>query len=303
MKKYRIVAQNVTLVLLTLFVTIIIGCGGGSGGSTTTSPATGGTISGTAIKGPVAGATVMAFAINSGVMGSQIGTSLTDGQGNFSMQVGDYAGTVMLQMKGGSYTDEATGVNMPMQQSDMMTSAIPSMAAGATVSGVQMTPLTSMAQAMTQGMAGGMTSANITNANTGIGNYFMVNDILYTRPMNPLTQGAGNGADQNMKNYGMAIAGMSQYAKNAGMSFSSGMVTAMMNDVSDGSMNGMMGNSSVPMGGGMMGGSMMSANAGTTGMANAMTQFIQSPMNKSGVTLQDMQSMIDKLMAPNGTIQ
>jgi len=263
----------------------------------------GGTISGTAVKGPVSNATVTAFSINNGSMGSQIGTGQTDAQGNFTMSVGDYSGPVMLQMKGGSYVDEATGTTMAMQQSDMMTSVIPSMSAGATVSGIQMTPLTSMAQTMAQGMAGGMTTANITTANAGIGNYFMVNDILHTHPMNPLTQGAGSGADQNTKNYGMAISAMSQTAKNIGMSFSSGMVTAMMSDASDGRMNGMMGTSSIQMGGGMMSGTMMSYNVATSGMAAAMSQFIQSPMNKSGVTLADMQSLMNKLTASNGVVQ
>jgi len=299
MKNNRIAVWNLTLIYLTIFCTILIGCGGGGGGTT---PVTGGTISGTAVKGPVANAAMTAFSINNGAMASQIGTGQTDGQGNFSISAGDYSGPVMLQLKGGSYMDEATGANMPMQQSDMMTSVIPSMSAGAAMSGVQMTPLTSMAQAMAQGMPGGMTPANITTANSAVGNYFMVNDILHTQPMNPLMQGAGSGADQNMRNYGMAIAAMSQYAKNVGMSFSSAMVTAMMNDASDGQMNGMMGNSSIMMGGGMMGGSMMSHDAGTSGMANAMTQFIQSPMNISGVSLQDMQSMIDKLLMSNGMI-
>jgi len=157
---------------------------------------------------------------------------------------------------------------------------------------------------MAQEMSGGMTSANITIANTAVGIYFLVNDILHTRPMDPLAQGSGTGADQNMKNYGMSIAAMSQYAKNLGMQFSSGMVTAMMNDASDGDMNGMMGSSHITMGGGMMGGTgMMSSNAGTTEMANAMTQFTQSSMNKSGVTLQDMLLLINKLMVSDGTIQ
>jgi hypothetical protein len=269
----------------------------------TMSVSTGGTISGTAVKGPVANATMTAFSINNGAMGSQIGTGQTDAQGNFTMSVGDYSGPVMLQMKGGSYVDEATGNTMTMQQSDMMTSVIPSMSAGATLSGVQMTPLTSMAQTMAQGMSGGMTAANIATANTAMGNYFMVNDILHVHPMDPLTPGAGNSADQNMKNYGMAIAAMTQLAKNAGMPFSSGMVTAMMNDASDGHMNGMMGTSPIQMGGGMMGGTMMPSNSGTSGMATAMSQFIQSSMNKSGVTLTDMQSLMNKLTASNGVVQ
>jgi len=39
----------------------------------------------------------------------------------------------------------------------------------------------------------------------------------------------------------MAIAAMSQSAKDMGMDSSSSMVTAMMNDASDGVMNGLMG--------------------------------------------------------------
>lgn len=294
MKKYRVAGENLTMIFLTIFLTILVGCGGGNN-------STNSTISGTAVKGPVANATVTAFSINDGAMGSQIGTGQTDAQGNFSVSVGDHSGPVMLQLKGGSYVDEATGTTMTMHHSDMMTAVIPSMSA--TVNDVQMTPLTSMAQAMAQEMSGGMTSANITVANTTVGIYFMVNDILHTRPMDPLAQGSGTGADQNMKNYGMSIAAMSQYAKNLGMQFSSGMVTAMMNDASDGHMNGMMGSSPIMMGGGMMGGTMMSSNAGTTEMANAMTQFTLSAMNKSGITLQDMLILINKLMVSDGTIQ
>ena len=100
-----------------------------------------------------------------------------------------------------------------------------------------------------------MTPANITAANTAMGNYFSVSDILYTHPMNPLTTGSGTGATQDMRNYGMVLAAMSQYAQQIGMPISSGMVTVMMNDAADGVMNGMMGSTQIMMGGmgGMMG--------------------------------------------------
>lgn len=303
----RSISGGSVLILSTLFLTLLVSCGGGGGGTTSGggggTPSVNGTISGTAIKGPVAGATVMAFAINNGAMGGQIGSGQTDGQGNFSMQVGDYSGPVMLQMRNGNFMDEATGANMSMQQGDMMTAVMPSMSSGETMSGILMTPLTSMAQTMAQGMAGGMTPANITAANIAIGSYFMVNDILHAHPMDPLANGSGATATQDQRNYGMTIAAMSQYAHMIGMPNTSGMVTAMMNDTSDGHMNGMMGNSSIMMGGGMMGGNMMQANAGTSGLANAMTQFMNSQMNKSGLTVQDMQSLINKLMTSNGTIQ
>jgi len=46
----------------------------------------------------------------------------------------------------------------------------------------------------------------------------------------------------------------------------------------------------------------MQANAGTIGLATAMGAFIGSAMNRSGVTLTDMQPLIDKLNTSSGTI-
>ena len=72
----------------------------------------------------------------------------------------------------------------------------------------------------------------------------------------------------------------------------SGMVTAMMNDASDGILDGMMGD-----------GTMMQANAGTTGLSTAMGTFIGSAMNRSGVTASDMQALMNKLSTSTGKIQ
>jgi hypothetical protein len=245
-----------------------------------------------------------------GTKGAQIGSGQTDGQGNFSIPVGNHSGPVMVQMMGGSYIDEATGSSMNMHSNDVMTCIIPHMPAGSIVSGIQITPLTSNAQSMAQNISGGMNQMNITLANNVVGKYFGVSDILTTRPMDPTINGSGTTASQDMRNYGMTIAAMSQYAKNVGMPHSSGMVTAMMNDASDGRMDGMitdqggmMGTHQVEMGGGMMGGTMMPADAGTRGLADATAQFINSPMNRSGLTMQDMQNLISKLTASNGVIQ
>lgn len=72
-------------------------------------------------------------------------------------------------------------------------------------------------------------------------------------------------------------------------------------------MDGMMGASQIMMagmGGGMMGGGnvIMPPDAGTMGLAAAMMEFINSPMNQSGVTFEDMQTLIDKLEGSDGTI-
>jgi hypothetical protein len=307
MQKQQKLKVMLALTLLIGSMSILFGCGGG-GSSVTTPEGPGGTtgangmISGTAVKGPISGGTVTAFAVANGTMGMQLASGITDSRGNFNISIGDYAGPIMLQMSGGTYVDEATGATVTMAPGDVMTAVMTALSSNTTVTGVQITPLTSMAQAMAHNMAGGMTDANIAAANTQIGNYFMVSDILHTQPMNPLVPGSGTGATQDMRNYGMAIAAMTEYAKNIGMTSSSGIVTSMMNDASDGVLNGMMGTTQIAMGG-MTGGTMMQPTAGTTGLAIAMTQFVGSAMNQSGLTLSDMQALMDHLNSLSGQLQ
>jgi hypothetical protein len=260
------------------------------------------TVSGTVVKGPVSGATVTAYAVTNGTMGAQVGGGTTDSMGNFSISIGSYSGPMMLQASGGTYTDEAMGTSMTMQSGDVMACSIPSTAAGAANTGIQMTPVTTMAHSRVHHMTGGITDANIVAANAAMGAYFSVGDILHTMPMDPTVVGSGTAATQDAKNYGMAIAAMSQYAKTLAMPFSSGMVTAMANDASDGVMDGKMAGSSITMGGGMMGGTMMQATAGTTGLGTAMTAFVNSTMNKSGVTMTEMQALVNMLNASTGQI-
>jgi hypothetical protein len=273
---------------------LVAACGGG--GTTVATVGSGGTgyISGAVTKGPVDKASVFAYAISGGQMGPQIATTVTDSTGSFKMDIGSYAGPVMLQVSGGSYTDEATGVIMPMAIGDVMTAAMPSLAAGASTAGIQVTPITAMAQAKAQHMTGGMSDANISAANTAMGEHFSVSDILHVPPMNPLLSGSGTGASQDAQNYGMCLAAVSKYAQTLGVANSSAMVTAMMNDAADGLFDGKAGSAAVPMGG-MGGGMMLPANAGTSGMGAAMNAFMNSSQNKSGVTTP---ALVNKL---NGT--
>jgi hypothetical protein len=289
-----------------LIVTGIIGilvAGCGSSGSDT-EQSVNGLISGAAVKGPVAGADISAYAIGTGGMkGELIGTSQTDQMGNFTVMAGDHSGPVLLEMTGGHYTDEATGNTMYMQQGDVMTSAIPVFTTGEHMGNIQISPLTSMSQVLAQNMPGGMTGDNITTAHDAVGNYFGVTDILRVHPMNPLMNNSGAGSDHDMIHYGMALAAMSQYAQAMGMSASSEAVTIFMNDISDGHFDGMMNGSGIMMHGGMLGGNMMHADAGTVGLADAMEDFISSSMNMSGVTLQEMQTIIDQLHMSSGVVQ
>ena len=275
------------------------GGGGGSSGGVTPPPPVTGTVSGTAVKGPVSGGTMTAYALSNGAMGTKITSATTNADGSFSLAMGSYAGPVMLQMTGGTYADEATGTTMPMMAGDVMTAVLPSMTAGQTLNGIQVSPLTAMAQTLAQRMSGGMTDANITAANTNVGKYFMVTDVLHNVPMNPLTSGSGNAATQDQINYGMALGAMSQYAQTQGMSSSSAIVTAMMNDATDGVMDGMMSGSAVMMGGMNMSISLPST-AATTGLATAMSAFVNSGQNHSGVAAATVQSLMNQLNGSNG---
>lgn len=292
-------ARMIFPIVLTLLLATACGGGGGAGDATVAGVGSGGTgyINGFATKGPMSDATVTAFGISNGQPGAQIGAATTAADGAFTMPIGSYAGPVMLQVSGGSYTDEATGSVMPMAPGDVMTAVIPTVAAGANNSGIQVTPVTAMAQALAQHMSGGMTDANIAAANSAMGNTYSVSDILHVQPMNPLVAGSGTGASQDAQNYGMTLAAMSKYAQTLGLSTSSTVVTAMMNDATDGILDGKSGVSSVQMGG--MAGGMLSATAGTTGMGAAMNAFMTSTQNKSGITTG---TLVNKLNASSGQI-
>jgi hypothetical protein len=147
-------------------------------------------------------------------------------------------------------------------------------------------------------MAGGMSDANIAAANTAMGNYFSVTDIVHVQPMNPLVTGSGASASMEAQNYGMTLAAMSKYAQLLGLGSSSAMVTALMNDAADAMMDGKAGSSSVQMGG-MPGGMMMPSTAGTSGLGAAMNAFMNSGQNKSGITTA---ALMGKLNGASGQI-
>jgi len=220
------------------------------------------------------------------------------------MRVSPYTGPLILQMDGGSYADEATGMRMNMLDADDMTCIVAnvSVSAGSATSGVQITPLTSMAQSWAAHMSGGLTEANITSANMRVGAVYVGPgaDIVMTRPIDPTVSGSANGASAEARNYGLMLAAMSQESHALGMTTSSSAtVTAMLEDAADGVMNGMMGSTAIDMTGmgGMMGGGNMMSTTGTTQLMTSMSDFINDPMNHSGVTsAAEMQALMDQMM-------
>lgn len=88
------------------------------------------------------------------------------------------------------------------------------------------------------------------------------------------------------------------------MSASSALVTAMMKDASDGMMDGSAAGAQIQMGmGGMMAGSsMMPATAGSSGLAAALTTYMNSGANRSGLNSSDVAALIQRLTTSTGAI-
>jgi hypothetical protein len=98
--------------------------------------ATSTTITGVAVKGPVSGATVT---IKNAATGAVLATTTTSAGGAYSVAT-TFTGDVLVEVSGGSYTDEATGTTK--QLTTPLRTVLS--ASGGTVTGV-VTPLTTMA--------------------------------------------------------------------------------------------------------------------------------------------------------------
>jgi hypothetical protein len=92
-------------------------------------------------------------------------------------------------------------------------------------------------------------------------------------------------------------------SKSLNMPYSSAVITAMMSDAADGMMGGKRNGAPISMGmAGMMGSGMMAFNAGTSSLATAMTDFMNSPANASGLRISDMTQLMQKLNASSGRL-
>jgi len=210
-KSYAVLALS----LLVLAAVALTGCGGG-GGATSTTPG-GGTpgsstiMTGTAFKGPIVNGTASVYEITNGQKGSLLTTAPTGATGSFTADLGSYSGPVMVEVAGGSYTDEATGNTVQMGSLTLRT-ALDNASGNVTVA---VTPLT---EAAVQYMNGTLTTNMITLANTTVATKFGMADIVKTIPHNVNTPAIAGQDSQTY--YGLMLAAMSQTAATDNMSIS-----------------------------------------------------------------------------------
>ena len=128
-------SKTLAAVAATALALILAACGGGSGTVTPATPVTT-TISGSAVKGPVSGATVT---VKNAATGAVLGTTTTGPGGAYTLDV-QFTGDVIVEVSGGTYTDEATGASTALATPLRVVLN----ANGGNVTGI-VTPLTTMA--------------------------------------------------------------------------------------------------------------------------------------------------------------
>jgi len=178
-------------------------------------------VQGNAILGLVAGATVTAYPIlPAGGLDTNnlLATTITDSSGNYSLSFPTATaptGPIGIQLTGGSYQEEATGLTVNLT-GKTYTTLVPSV--GSPNITVALGPLPDMAfqkfqTQMQSGLPTGTTLAQLaTNVNYQVSQVFGLSDIVGTLPSNP----SGNLANDSAGQYALVMAGLSKAAQNAG---------------------------------------------------------------------------------------
>ena len=192
--------------LATISVAVILAACGGSGGNGTVATATptpttlpppavvSTTISGSAVKGPVNGATVT---VKNAATGAVLGTTTTGTGGTYTLNI-PFTGDVVVEVNGGTYTDEATNANTPLTTPLKVVLN----ANGGSVTGV-VTPLTTMAYTYAFGTTTTPTAAAFNTSATNIANQFKLTGVNLAGVV-PTVTGTQN-------DYGKVLAGISKY--------------------------------------------------------------------------------------------
>jgi hypothetical protein len=237
--------------IASLLILLSFGCGGGGGGSDPVPT----TISGVAAKGAVSGGTLKVFAVDTaGAVGTTpMGTVVTNADGTYAVNVGFYAGAILVEVTGGSYNDEATGVTRAL--------TIPLRAAVAgVVPGVNIVAVTPLTELAVRKAGTPLTAAAVNSANAGIGAFFGVDNIITTLPTDATVVPAPS-VTPAQKGYALVLATLSQLMLDSSKSHE-----ILLNDLS------------TEIGGGVV------TEATITALNSAMTTFAQGTRNQTGIT-------------------
>ncbi len=168
----------------------------------TTPTATVTTISGSAVKGPVANATVT---VKNAATGASLASTTTNATGAYSVAVPTFIGDVIVEVSGGSYTDEATGAATALAGPMRVVVT----ANGGNVTGV-VTPLTTMAYSTSFGSGATVTASAFNTAATNLAAQFQLTGVNLATTV-PTVTGTTNA-------YGNVLRGLSKYLQTQSIS-------------------------------------------------------------------------------------
>ena len=248
------IPQNLFIYPLTL--TLLSGCGGGEVASTLSAALGGGSssvnvtsITGHVVLGPVQGSACEAFNLSSaGVRGTSLGTAITSSDGSYTI-LAVPQGAFEVVCKGGSYTDEATGQSVNVDPTLELT-AVGAEKADAQYVGVNLLS-TLVKQKLNASLSQGanlktLLSQSKKDVNTMMG---LSEDLdpVKTPPTIMSAAVVAPGGDVSTcgqpvkeRELGAAIAGLSQFAKDQGLSATEGLIAVrgLIEDLKDGVIDG-----------------------------------------------------------------
>lgn len=202
MKTFR---GSFRLLVLLASIAVLAGCGGSSSSDDPSS--SGNTISGVASKGPIDGGSVEVYSLlDDGTKGDLLGTDTTGADGSFTIDVGNYSGAALVEVRGGAYIDEATGLPV---ENILLRAGIPAVSS---MISMTVTPLTELAVANAEKSVG-LTSENIEASNTFISELFGGVNIITIEPIDVLSTPTDS-VTQDQIDYGLMLAAISQMVVN-----------------------------------------------------------------------------------------
>ncbi len=206
--------KHVGLGLILMVSLSLIGCGSNSGGGPKHRPAA--TIKGFAVDAQIVGGTVSVFGFKNGVKGDLLGSAITDEQGFYRIDLAAPDQHILIEVKGGSYTEEASGVGVTLKESQFMR-AVTFYRSGTSVD-LMITPFTHIAAGLVAYKVGQGVPVQtaVTEASTAISTLLGI-DILSTVPLNITDPNNTNITMTDGLAYGFWAAGLSAWTAEASL--------------------------------------------------------------------------------------
>lgn len=198
--------------LFLLVLLLLAACGGGGGGAGTTPPSIPiGSISGVAYGGLISNGTVSIYDYSSGSRGQIIAQTTTDGVGRYSASLQVESRPLLIEIMGGSYTEEAGVRAQVMLSTSHRLSAVTSYTTGSNVQ-ASITALTHLASglAASEIKKGVSVSAAIADANARVAGLVGVNILPISPRQISDPANASPSLTQDLR-YGFAAAGVSMW--------------------------------------------------------------------------------------------